>query len=153
MESENVNKKQEVEAKSEGKQEPQDKTTSYAQEFDEWIKEKPRHDYIKLETNVVKTMRFKSGKPNEMIPTDFGGKLAEKVPAARYIVTTSEEPNKEQVLDITSKRLARDIQAYYERGFTELEITKLGTNPVSYRVIPNVTRERQQQMGQQQQAA
>lgn len=78
--------------------------------------------------------------------------MAEKVPAARYMVTTPEEPNKQQVLDITSKRLARDIQAYYERGFTELEITKLGTNPVSYRVIPNVAREAQQKMGQQQAA-
>lgn len=72
MESVNVNEKEE-EAKSEGKQEPQNKTTSYALEFDKWIKEKPRHDYIKLETNVAKTMRFKSGKPNEMIPADFGG--------------------------------------------------------------------------------
>jgi hypothetical protein len=31
-------------------------------------------------------MRFKSGEPDEMIMTDFGGKLSEKVPSARYMV-------------------------------------------------------------------
>jgi hypothetical protein len=105
--------------------------------------------YIRLENNAPTVMRFKSGEPDELIMTDFGGKLSEKVPSARYLVTTPQEPNEAQAFDVTSKRLARDIKAYFERGFTELEITRQNTNPVSYRVIPVVARQQQpQKIGQ-----
>jgi hypothetical protein len=68
------------------------------------------------------------------------------VPVARYVVTTPEEPKEQQDFDVKSKRLAGDIRAYYEKGFTELEITRLNTNPVSYRLIPMTAREKQQHM-------
>ena len=135
------------------KQEPQIKKEegqeeiSYAPDFDAWVKEKPRHKYVSLKkANDPKVIRFKSGKPNEMLLSDFNGKLANPVPVARYMVTTPEESKEEQALDVTSKRLAADIQAYYGKGFTELEITRLDTNPVSYRIVPVVAREQQKRM-------
>jgi hypothetical protein len=118
----------------------------FAPDFDEWVKEKPRRNYIRIETGQPKIIRFKSGKPNEMMMTDFGGKSAEKKPVARYLVTTPEEPNEEKSFEVTSKRLAGDIQALYEKGFAELEITKLETNPVSYRTVPFIVRQQQKQM-------
>jgi hypothetical protein len=111
-------------------------------DFQEWIKEKPKTGYVKLEYNVPKTLHFKSGK-GEMSYTDMGGKLDEKIPVAKFVVTTPEEPNNEQEFDVTSKRLAATINANYERGFANLEITKQNTTPVSYLVIPAAAREAQ----------
>ena len=76
---------EEIESEWKGIQEPQN---NYAPEFDQWVKEKPRHKYIRLELEVPTVLRFKSGRPNEMIMTDFGGKVSEKKPAARYMVRT-----------------------------------------------------------------
>jgi hypothetical protein len=101
---------QEIEAKE--IQEPQN---NYAPEFDDWVKEKPRHKHIRLELEMPTALRFKSGKPNEMLLTDFGGKLSEKKPAARYMVTTPKEPNEQAAFDVTSKRLASEIQYYCDR--------------------------------------
>jgi hypothetical protein len=88
-------------------------------------------------------MRFKSGK-GKMIMTDFNGASPDKKPAARYVVTTPESANEEVDFDVTSKRLAADIKAYFDKGFHELEITRLDTNPVSYRVIPMIAAQQQQ---------
>lgn len=135
---------QEKEEKNQGIQEPQnDNNNNYAPDFETWIQEKPRHNYIRLEVNVPKVVRFKSGKPDEMLMSNFGGKLKEPKPVARYLVSTLDEPKEQKALDITSKRLAGDIQAYFVKGFAELEITRIDGNPVSYRVIPNLARERQ----------
>jgi hypothetical protein len=137
------------EERSQEIQAPQNNVTtevSHAPGLDEWIKEKPRHNYIRLEVNGPRVLRFKSDKPNEMLMSDFGGKLKEKKPIARYMVTTPEESKEEQVFDVTAKRLASEIQFYYGRGDKELEITKLNTSPVSYRVIPMIARERQRSL-------
>lgn len=137
----NVN---EEETSKEVSQEPQE---SHAPDFDAWINEKPKRRYVRLETDVPKVVRFKSGKPYKDDMTDFKGKSRKgKVPVYSFAVTTPEEPNEEIDFDVTSKRLGSDIKAYYEKGFAELEITKLGTNPVSYRVIPMVARQQQRQM-------
>lgn len=136
---------QEIEEQENGKgtQEPQN-DNNYAPKFDQWVKEKPRHKYIRLELEVPTVLRFKSGRPNEMIMTDFGGKVSEKKPAARYMVSTTSEPNEQVAFDVTSKRLAAEIQYYCDKGFNELEITKRNTSPISYRVVPLMARERQQ---------
>jgi hypothetical protein len=138
---------QEIQEQENGKgtQEPQNDNNNYAPDFDEWIKEKPRHNYIRLEVNVPKVIGFKSARPYKKDTSDFNGKSKKgKIPVYTYAVTVPEEPNVEYDFDITSKRLGADIVAYYEKGFTELEITKLSTNPTSYRVIPLMARERQQ---------
>jgi hypothetical protein len=139
--STNVNK----EATSKGIQEPE-KESSYAPEFDDWIKEKPKRPYIRLKNpNDSVIIRLKSGRPYKSRMDDFGGKAANKVPVYTYAVTTPDKPNEEQDFDVTSKRLGADILAYYEKGFVELEITRLDTNLVSYRVIPMIARQQQQQ--------
>jgi hypothetical protein len=127
------------------KQEPQNENKSYAFDFDEWIKETPRHKYIRLKAGEPQVIRFKSGRPDSTFPSDFKGKAPKPVPVARFLVTTPQEPKEEVAFDVTSKRLAADIKAYYDKGFAELEITRLDTNPVSYRVIPMIARQQQQQ--------
>jgi len=144
MEIQNQESREEEATSTTVSQEPQQ--SSYAPEFDEWVKEKPRANYIRLKTGEPKVIHFKSGKPNEMLMSDFGGKSAEPKPVARYLVTTPEEPNEEKSFDVTSKRLAAAIEANFARGITELEITKLATNPVSYQTIAVIAREKQKQM-------
>jgi len=81
--------------------------------------------------------------------SDFNGKSAEKKPVARYMVTISEEPNKVVAFDVAAKSLARDIQFYYNKGFAELEITRENTSLVSYKIVPVIARQKQQQMMKQ----
>jgi hypothetical protein len=141
----NVNK----EATSTVSQEPQYDMVaandySYAPEFDEWIKEKPKRSYIRLKNpgdSVI--IRLKSGRPERKRMDNFKGKAPKPVPVYTYPVTTPDKPGEEEDFDVTSKRLARDIQAYFDKGFAELEITRLDTNPVSYRVIPMIARQQQ----------
>src|SRR5215212_1594093 len=83
---------------------------SFAPDFDSWVTEKPKVDYIKLELGKAKVIRFKSDRPDSMIMSDFNGKSAEKKPVARYMVTTPEEPDKQVAFDVTAKRLASEIK-------------------------------------------
>jgi hypothetical protein len=134
-------KNQYEEATSKGLQEPQ----NCAIDFDEWIKEKPKHKYIRLKkANESVVIRLKSSRPDSTFLSDFNGKAPKPVPVARYMVTTPEEPKEEVAFDVTSKRLAADIKAHFDKGFQELEITRLDTNPVSYRVIPMIAVQQQQ---------
>jgi len=133
LETQNQQQQEEESTSKEGMQEPQ----SYAPEFDAWVNEKPRGNFVKLKPGEPKIISFKSGKPNEMLMSNFGDPSKEPKPVARYLVTTpkEEQPNEEKTFDVTSKRLASLIQANYERGFTELEITKQNTTPTFYQVI------------------
>jgi hypothetical protein len=90
-------------------------------DFDAWIKETPRLKYLALEKGTSKVIRFKSGRPDEMLMTDFKGKLEQPVPVARYLVTTLEEPSEQLRFDVTSKRLASDINAYFVKDSQSLK--------------------------------
>jgi len=144
------------EATSTVSQEPQMEVAannySYAPDFNEWLKEKPKRSYIRLKSaGGSVTLRFKSGRPERSRMDDFKGKAPKPVPVYTYVVTTHDKPNEEKDFDVTSKRLAQQIQMYYDKGFPELEITRQDTNPVSYLVVPNLAGQQQQLMTKRQQ--
>jgi hypothetical protein len=59
---------------SQDTQNENENSNNYAPEFDDWVKESPRHRYIRLTANEPKVLRFKSGRPDQMLMSDFGGK-------------------------------------------------------------------------------
>jgi hypothetical protein len=104
METQN---QQQEEATSKVSQEPQQQ--AYTPEFDQWVKEKPRSNFVKLKPGEPKVISFKSGKPSEMLMSNFGDPSKEPKPVARYLVTTTpkeDNPKEEKTFDETSKRLA-----------------------------------------------
>ena len=111
---------EEYEATSNSMQEPQNtddgennKDVSYATDFDQWIEEKPKRQYIRLkQVGESAIIRFPSGRPYSSKMSDFNGTVNPPKAVFTYKVTTPDAPNEQKDFDVTSKRLARDIKFY-----------------------------------------
>jgi hypothetical protein len=104
----NVNKKEEGTSKvmqapqQNGEADAANDYNSYAPDFDESLKVKPKPRYIRLKNaNESAILRFRNAKPDRKRMDNFKGKALEPVPVYTYTVTTPDKPNEEQYFDVT----------------------------------------------------